>query len=148
MNQKIQRQQGRRWFLLLGLAVGASAVAAGFRLVKPTLDQDHRTNLGYLAWKRGWAAYRPEFSALMVRDFPFTRRLQGQPFAELAARLGIPAYDGTKYPANTYRGRYQARLREHAPQTICQWLDDRADSFGVCFWVEAGQIRKLVTVKG
>jgi hypothetical protein len=132
---------------LFALAIAGMAIITGI-VLKPTLDQDPRTNLGYRSWKAGLTSYRADYARLLTRDPEFIRRLKGESFTETLQKLRIPTFEGAAFPPNSYRGQYEAALKQREPKVTCHWLDNQADCFGACFWVEEGTIKDFVLVKG
>ena len=134
--------------MLISMAAAVIAFAAGYAFLKPTLDQDPRSNLGYLAWKAGFLGYSPEYAGLILRDSAFRQSLVGESLEDVVERYRIPVHEGTMFPATSYRGRYQELLRAREPEVRCYWFDDRAEAFGYCLWVEKQRIKRLMIVKG
>jgi hypothetical protein len=136
----------RRILVLVVLAVLGLAVV--YALLKPRLDRDPRSNLGYVAWKAGAHGYSPAYAGLILRDTAFTQRLLGERLEDVVSRYGILLHDGAMFPASSYRGRYQELLREREPEVQCYWFDDEAENRGYCLWVENRRIKRLMIVKG
>jgi hypothetical protein len=139
------RTSGR---IVVSVAAAGLAAAVGYAFLKPTLDRDPRSNLGYVAWKAGVNRYSPAYAGLILRDTAFSQRLVGQRLDDVVTRYRIPVHDGTVFPATSYRGRYQELLKEREPEVRCYWFDDRAEDFGCCLWVQRQRIKRLMIVKG
>lgn len=134
--------------ILVSVAAAGLAVAVVYAFLKPTLDHDPRSNIGYLAWKAGLHRYSPAYAGLIIRDTAFSQSLVGERLEDVVVRYRIQVHEGTMFPATSYRGRYQELLREREPEVRCYWFDDRAEAFGYCLWIEKQRIKRLMIVKG
>ncbi len=131
------------------VAVGiAVAAGAGYAWLKPALDQDPRSNLGYLAWKFGIHSYSPAYPGLMIRDPKFSQSLVGKRLVDVVFRFQLQIHDGANFPVTSYRGQYQESLKQREPKVRCYWFDDHEENFGYCLWVENDRIKRFMIVKG
>ena len=136
-----------RRIIIFVAAVGLAATV-GYAFLKPTLDRDPRSNLGYVAWKAGLHSYSPVYAGLMLRDTAFSQSVVGERLDDVVARYRLSVHEGAMFPATSYRGRYQQLLQEREPEVRCYWLDDQAEAFGWCLWVEKQRIKRWMLVKG
>ena len=134
--------------IIIAVATIVVVGVIGYFSLKPTLDQDPRSNIGYLAWKLGFHAYSPTYPGLMIRDPKFSQSLVGKKLEDVMAQFHLQIHDGTNFPPTSYRGGYQELLKRREPKVRCYWFDDQAEKFGYCLWVEEFRIKRLIIVKG
>lgn len=142
----VSMRKSRRMFIFI-VALGL-ALAVSYAFLKPTLDEDPRSNLGYLAWKAGLHRFSPNYARLISRDSAFVESLIGKKIEDVVAHYHLRLYDGTTFSPTSYRGQYQELLKETKPDVRCYWFDDCAREFGYCLLVETQRIKLFQLVKG